>query len=323
MSRLYQIGDLPAEEKAELWNRSIVEVCGNFQTIMKDWSNFRGGIEVRNAGGFDVAHIALNAEIVRRSQKQIAESNDKFCFLIMQMEGRALMRQNGNEAFMEPGDMVLIDSGMPSEFRYDGFMRQLSLHIPRETLEACLPECHIPEAQTIPGRRGIGAVTSRFLHSIYDEAETITDSYFGSVREVLLNLLSSTLRNEDADVAEAQKIPFKGIQLRQIQKHIEQYLTDPELSPAMIAGLCGISTRHLHRLFQTNGTSFGEWVRRRRLEEARRYLLDSRFDHYSIIRVAFHWGFNDAAHFSRAFKKEFGLSPREYRLSMRERKDLN
>ena len=84
----------------------------------------------------------------------------------------------------------------------------------------------------------------------------------------------------------------------------------------MIAELCGMSTRHLHRLFKADGVSFGEWVRKRRLSEARRQLANVHFSDHSIIQIAFQWGFNDAAHFSRTFRQEFGLSPRQYRRSV-------
>ena len=32
-----------------------------------------------------------------------------------------------------------------------------------------------------------------------------------------------------------------------------------------------------------------------------------------ITEIAFRWGFNDSAHFSKAFRAEFGQSPRAYR----------
>jgi len=313
METVYPIENIAPTDRADHWAESLKNVCGNFKTISRDWSAFKGHIEVRNIGGFDVAGIAMNADKVIRSRRHIAESDDQYCFLIMQMQGRAVLSQRNSEAFLEPGDMALIDSGYPSEFAYDGFMRQISLHIPRQTLESCTPDRRIKEARTISGANGMGAVIKGFLGSTYNEAYHINEHDFSTVREVLLNLLGATLRGHDP----VRSLDIKVRQVAQIRKVIEQNLTDPDLSPTMVAGICGLSARHLHRLFRAEGVSFGEWVRRRRLSEARRQLADKRFSEQSIIRIAFHWGFNDAAHFSRAFKDEFGLSPRQYRLSQR------
>ncbi|PCI47901.1 MAG: transcriptional regulator FeaR, partial [Alphaproteobacteria bacterium] len=247
-----------------------------------------------------------------RSRKQIAQGDDKYCFLIMQMQGRAVLSQRNNEAFLEPGDMALIDSGYPSEFTYDGFMRQISLHIPRETLESCLPYRRIEAARTISGVSGMGAVIRDFLASTYNEAAGIGEQDYPAVREALLNFLSATLRGYEPE----RVLGLKGQQLIHIRKIIEQNLTDPGLSPVMVAKMSGISTRQLHRLFKGDGVSFGAWVRKRRLCEARRQLANKHFSDHSIIQIAFHWGFNDAAHFSRSFRQEFGLSPRQYRIAL-------
>ncbi len=296
-------------DHAELWAQSLRAVCGSFQTFSSDWSNFKGTIDLRNIGGFDVAGIAMNADKVVRSRKQIAHDDDKYCFLIMQMQGRAVLSQRNNEAFLEPGDMALIDSGYPSEFVYDGFMQQISLHIPRETLESCMPNRRIEEARTISGMSGMGAVIRDFLKSTYNEAAYIEEKDRITVRGSLLNFLAATLRGHEPE----RTLALKVRQLSRIRKNIEQHLTDPYLSPTMIAELSGISTRHLHRLFQRDGVSFGEWVRKRRLAEARRQLANKHFNDHSIIQIAFQWGFNDAAHFSRAFRQEFGTSPSKYR----------
>jgi len=296
-------------DRANHWQRSLRDVCGGFRTISDDWSNFKGAIELRNIGGFGVAGISMNANRVVRSRKQIAETDDKYCFLIMQMQGRALLSQQGNEAFLEPGDMTLIDSGYPSKFSYDGFMRQISLHIPRETLQSCLPYHHIEQAKTISGASGMGAVTRNFLASTYREAAFIGEGAYPEVRTALLNFLVATLRGD----LPTQMFDRKARQLCHIKKIIEQNLTDPDLCPGMVARMGGISPRHLHRLFKGDGLSFGGWVRRRRLSEARRQLANKGFSDNSIIEIAFQWGFNDAAHFSRTFRQEFGLSPREYR----------
>ncbi len=313
MDITYPVENVTATDRADLWEQSLKNVCGGFRTISRDWSKFQGNIELRNIGGFDVAGISMNADRVVRSKKQIAESDDKYCFLIMQMQGCALLSQRNNEAFLEPGDMALIDSGYPSEFSYDGFMRQISLHIPRETLQSCLPYHHIEEAKTISGLSGMGAVTKDFLASTYKEAGFIGEEAYPAVRSALLGFLTATLRGD----LPTQIMDQKARQLSRIKKIIEQNLTDPDLCPARIARMSGISPRHLHRLFKGEGVSFGEWVRRRRLSEARRQLANKHFLDHSIIQIAFQWGFNDAAHFSRTFRKEFGQSPRDYRRQIR------
>ena len=40
---------------------------------------------------------------------------------------------------------------------------------------------------------------------------------------------------------------------------------------------------------------------------------DARQAGRGVSEIAFAWGFNDASHFSRAFKQRFGMSPKEYR----------
>lgn len=50
-----------------------------------------------------------------------------------------------------------------------------------------------------------------------------------------------------------------------------------------------------------------------RLDACRRDLADPRLRDRSVSDIAFSWGFNNAAHFSRSFRDEYGVSPREWR----------
>jgi transcriptional regulator GlxA family with amidase domain len=73
-----------------------------------------------------------------------------------------------------------------------------------------------------------------------------------------------------------------------------------------------ISLRYLYLLFGDESTSVSRWIMERRLEHCRRQLVCSHRS-FTITEVALRWGFNDPAHFSRAFKKRCGVSPRAYR----------
>ncbi|MGW3728386.1 helix-turn-helix transcriptional regulator [Streptomyces sp. NPDC000851] len=89
----------------------------------------------------------------------------------------------------------------------------------------------------------------------------------------------------------------------------EQRLADADLSPAMLARELNVSVRTLQRAFAAGGESVTAYIRERRLELARQALLASRL---AVSEIAAHWQFADSSHFSRAFKRRYGLTPTEY-----------
>jgi AraC family transcriptional activator of tynA and feaB len=99
--------------------------------------------------------------------------------------------------------------------------------------------------------------------------------------------------------------------LAEIRRHVRLHLQDPTLGPEAIARAHAISVRALHALFEDSAESVAGLVRRERLA---RCLGDLQLTSGgSVTEIAFRWGFRDAAHFSRVFKREFGLTPSEVR----------
>jgi AraC-like DNA-binding protein len=102
--------------------------------------------------------------------------------------------------------------------------------------------------------------------------------------------------------------------LARIRQHVQRHLADPELSVRSIAQAVGLSVAHLHRLFhQCEEQTLAHYVWAERLEACRRRLADPAAAGCGVSEIAFGLGFNDAAHFSRAFRARFGASPREWR----------
>jgi len=80
-----------------------------------------------------------------------------------------------------------------------------------------------------------------------------------------------------------------------------------------IAGELGVHPVHLARRFRRSfGMTPGEYLRRCRLERARRLMLRSTAPLAEIAAAA---GFSDQSHFSNAFRKSFGVSPGVFRRS--------
>ncbi|MFI5677493.1 helix-turn-helix domain-containing protein [Streptomyces cellulosae] len=108
------------------------------------------------------------------------------------------------------------------------------------------------------------------------------------------------------------KEPRLAPALAQAAKDIaDSRLTDPDLSPAVLARELNVSVRTLHRAFAAADESVSAYIRRRRLENAR-LELSSPDVRPSVSELAAHWRFADSSHFIRAFKKQFGQTPTQF-----------
>jgi acetamidase/formamidase/AraC-like DNA-binding protein len=101
--------------------------------------------------------------------------------------------------------------------------------------------------------------------------------------------------------------------LHRIAQTVERRLAEPELSLADVANENGMSVRNLQKLFEAFDKTFSTYVRSRRLERCRDDLGSPLLNQLSISEICYRWGFTDPAYFSRTFREEFSLSPREFR----------
>jgi transcriptional regulator GlxA family with amidase domain len=98
--------------------------------------------------------------------------------------------------------------------------------------------------------------------------------------------------------------------LLQVLAAMEEALEDP-VPRAELARSAGVSVRQLERLFRAHlGRSIGAHYLALRLEHARRLLRQTSL---SVLETALACGFASAAHFSRAYRARFSVTPRSER----------
>ena len=137
---------------------------------------------------------------------------------------------------------------------------------------------------------------------------------------------SSACRRTSSGAAKPPATPIKSRQAAETdrggrrssaagQEHrrIDEQLGDPSLSVGSLATELGVSESQLHRLFKTEPVTVSRYIWERRLDACSRDLLEPRLAGQPLAEIAYGRGFNDAAHFSRAFRDRFGCSPREWR----------
>lgn len=99
-----------------------------------------------------------------------------------------------------------------------------------------------------------------------------------------------------------------GWRLRLIDERLDEKLEAPTLQE--LAELCSLSVRQLTRGFRVSrACSIGDYVEQRRMETAKRLLMDGD----SVKTIAFAMGFSSPSSFTFAFRRAVGTSPTTFR----------
>jgi AraC-like DNA-binding protein len=306
MSQLFTTELLPASDRIDAWQWNAQQICGDCR-IQLPRSSFHGAIEVRHVGGLPLTRFSSSPLSFWKWPPDTANPDNRSCIVITQLAGNRRYMQNGSSVLLNPGDTTLIDSGRPWSSSCGTDCARLYLRVPLSMMENRLRLCQIPIIQRICGTRGAGAILSRLSQSLYEEAELFREEEGAAALDSYFHILS-------ACIGRAENQAPGPPQLRsRIQRFIDDHLRDPGLRPAEIAAAADISIRHLHRLFSNSGSTLGDCIRERRLEQCRNDLRNLRLGRKTITEIAFSWGFSDSAHFSRSFRRQFGICPRTFR----------
>ncbi|MFD4659858.1 helix-turn-helix domain-containing protein [Kitasatospora sp. NPDC058444] len=238
--------------------------------------------------------------------------SEEFFHLALAADDSVLVTGEGDEIPLEAGDLVFCDPGRPRSPRFADEGRVTVFRLPRRCLELSEADCDRLAGMTARGGDGLGALVSGFLAEIAtgtrDHSPNVLHRLTRTAMDLLVVLVMELLQTEREDFSTAARDEL----LAQVRNYIEDHLADPDLSPQAIARANHISVRYLHRIFQREGVTVGQWLRQRRLESCRQDLRRTPNRRITVSAVANRWGFVSASHFSRAFRDEFGMSPSEW-----------
>lgn len=278
-----------------------------------DAGTFRGSVTHTELGSLVLAQVAAGPHVIGRSSRLIRRADPECYKLSLQVAGRGLLSQGGQQAVLAPGDLVLYDTSHPYELRFDGAFQMIVLMFSRSLLHVPEPAVRALAGRRIPGDHGLAGLVGPFVTGLARQAGRCAVGANVALADAVLDMLAAALADELSAGAEVPNGSRQTLLLRRIKSWIEDELADPDLDPAGIAAAHHISPRYLRKLFEGEGDSVARWIRSRRLEHCRRDLARADLAHRSVSAIAARWGFTDAAHFSRLFKATYGRSPSEYR----------
>lgn len=126
------------------------------------------------------------------------------------------------------------------------------------------------------------------------------------IRNILKNSISKTVHYENNESSHFQELL---VLLKEKKIH-----HNPNLSRDTVAKQLGISSGYLTQIIKNNtSTSYSDFINMQRVKDVKDMIKNPLFDKYNLLSIGLECGFNSKTSFYTNFKKETGLTPKEYR----------
>jgi AraC-like DNA-binding protein len=239
-------------------------------------------------------------------------SNDDFSIHI-NLSGSSIVAGRGREITLHNGDAVLLSYSEARTITRPGLVHHRVVRLPRASLTPLVRDIDDAVLRLIPRGTGTLRLLANYIGALADDPVIAKPEMRQMIIAQLCDLVAATLGATREATALAEGRGIRAARLRAIKSDIEAHLAHSTLSPAAVARRQGISDSYIRKLFESEGTSFSDFVLSRRIVRAHRMLTDPRWRDRSVACVAFESGFGDLSYFNRSFKRFYGVPPSEIR----------
>jgi len=305
----------PTYEQFSFWNDWVCDVFTQLRCD-KNTNNgqYLGLLKCCDMGQIEVSVVECGASEVYHSKSHVSRGNNEVYLLHLQLAGKSLNSQNGFTEELQRGDFAICKSSAPYSLIFDEPIKMMVVKIPLAILQKYIPQPELIIGLKVAAAFGFSKLLVACLNQLWRQKDQIEQlSHKNTMSDVVLSLLATTYEIAYPNLVSAGQSSVRLHHIQRIKTHILKYLSEPDLTPIIVAKETGISTRYLRMLFSETGTTCSQYILSERLKAASNELKNPQFNNIKINEIAFKWGFNNQSHFSKSFKKFSGCSPRDFR----------
>jgi len=300
----FSTASLSGADRFDYWRDVVCEHCIPAASETPHQSNFEASVAGRSVGSLDVATLIAPEHTWTRDAADVRRGPESSLWVSFMEAGFGYLEQNGKSVVQNAGDIVLYDAARP--FKYNLSTESFYiLRIPRDLL---MHRTSVAE-KYVATSLGVGTGFRPVLGSLIKEvsgssALTEVPSAATHVTTSILDLLACLIDLHDGNDSHQS---VNDALYKRACAFVQQHIGDPELSAQMVAASERISPRTLARVFAAKGTTPMRYIWQKRLEAS--YCAIAQGSVRKVSEAAMNFGFADLSHFSRTFKKTFGVSP--------------
>jgi AraC-like DNA-binding protein len=304
--------ELPVEQRFDAWAEFTARAHGPTVMETRHHANFVACIDAYEFGPLRVSHLS-HPPLRARGAPNDNGGFPEVVMLTHVIRGSMTEHSPARTLTAEAGSLMVLDTRRPSTVVNPVAVAHSVLHLPAAMVGLTLGQIATLVSAPLSARDPVGGLIAHILADLLHSGEQYEPVILHQLTSTLIDLLGAAARwsGQTATLA-PRALPERSRRL-QIYAFMRQRLADPGLTPQVVAAAHAISVRQLNRIIEEDGESPAQWIRRQRLDRCRRDLTDPELADRPVATIGARWGFADPATFNRAFQRQFGLPPGEYR----------
>jgi AraC family transcriptional regulator, positive regulator of tynA and feaB len=307
-STLPRPGRAAFEEQDFYWRAAVRDRIASMDLRRKEWVGSFGSFRVRDLGDLLITDWECPPlEGVRGNS--FARRDDDALLLFTASAGKQILECAGRTVVLRPGAVVITSTRTTGSFVIPDRLTKQTIRVPMTALSpfdrgSRVPSCLLMDTAENP----LAKLLQDFLKGIDSQYGRMSTVEIEAARNALLTLIAGMVRaNEPPDAGERDLLP---VLRRQLETWIVDHLSSGAVRVQDLAAAHNVAPRTVHRAFEATGDTVGSIVRKHRLAAARDDLVNTSL---SIAAIAHRWGFCDASHLGREFRRQMSVSPGDYR----------
>jgi AraC-like DNA-binding protein len=308
----FSTSDLPEKDRVAMWREHYCRIAMKLDIEPINGASLECSILTRPLPGVQVMSTAMSPVRITRTREVLADGNGDLIFIVNQ-SGLANVQSRGREIVLREGDALLMSASEVKIFDRHTHGGSLSFRVPRSILTTIVADVDDVVMQPIAAQTEALKLLAGYAAPLFNDISLATAEFRRTAVNHLHDLVALALgaAHDAAGLAIGRGLP--AARLRMAKAYIIENSNRRDLSVGAVAAHLRLTPRNLQRLFESEGTTFSEFLLSQRLSRAHRMLTEPRLAQSPVGSIAYDAGFGDLSYFNRSFKRRFGATPRDVR----------
>ena len=311
----FSTDELPERDRLPIMREVHGRLCAKVDIEPASGVPLRYSVIAWALPGLTVSMFSESPLTVRRTRELLADGNDDVVFAVPPTAANMLSHR-GRE--LSPiGDAVLLSAADVMRIDVASGSQCPMVALSRRRLAPLVPGLEDAFMRPVPRDSEALQLLTRYVRLFDDQQSLATPELRSLVVNHVYDLVALALGPTRDAAAVANGRGVRAARLNAIKTEILNRLNSHKLSLAGLAARQGVTPRHVQMLFESDGTTFSQFLLGQRLACAHRMLSNPLLAAQTITAIACEAGFGDLSHFNRAFRRRYGESPSDVRARSR------